>query len=208
MHQLLGISGSIRGRDSSRTLVIALALLLAGCLLPPATALGQEVPESSQVPIFFKLLTYDRILWENPKNQLRIGLLQHAGNEDSRRNLEAMAQALEGYSDKTVNQVPFEFTTLTWKRTDELIALLDEADVDVLYVTAGHGDFLVKISAATRKRGLLTLTGTPDYVALGLSVGLDQEDHRPRLQVNLEALAAERHQLDARVLRLCKVVKR
>ena len=108
----------------------------------------------------------------------------------------------------TVNDVHFDFRTLSWSDPDEMARKIAAADVDVVYVTAGHEDVLGDIVGATRTAGILTITGTPGLVKAGLSVGLRLDRDRPRLEVNLAALDAEGHQLDARVLRLCEVVDR
>lgn len=173
-----------------------------------APALPQTVPADAQLPIYFKVLTYDRTLWEAPEPPLRIGLLHRLDSEASRRNLTAMITSLETSAHKTINGVPFEYVTLTWSRTDDLVRQLAAADLDVLYVTEGHRDVLDDVSDSARALGVLTLAGAAGDVGHGLSVGLDLEDGRPRLEVDLVALAAEGHQLDSRVLRLCKVVAR
>lgn len=179
---------------------------LATALATPA--LPQTIPADAQLPIFFKVLTYDRTLWDDPEPPLRIGLLHRLDSEASRRNLTAMITSLETSAHKTINGVPFEYVTLTWSGTDDLMRQIVVADLDVLYVTEGHRDVLDSVSTSARAHGILTLAGAAGDVGHGLSVGLDLEDGRPRLVVDLAALAAEGHQLDSRVLRLCKVVAR
>lgn len=186
------------------------AIVLA-CLLVAALATATEertVPPVAQLPIYFKVLTYDRTLWDSPAPTLRIGLLHRLDSEDSRANLEAMITSLEQSAHRTLNGLPFEYVTLTWSQPEDLARQLSGADLDVLYVTAGHGNFLERVSGHTRALGVLSLAGAAGDVGRGLSVGLSLEDGRPRLEVDLGALAAEGHQLDARVLRLCKVVAR
>ena len=160
------------------------------------------------MPIFLKMLTYDRTLWEAPNPNLRIGVLHRSGRPESDANMTAIVDALSRSADKTVNDVHFDFRTLSWSDPDEMARKIAAADVDVVYVTAGHEDVLGDIVGATRTAGILTITGTPGLVKAGLSVGLRLDRDRPRLEVNLAALDAEGHQLDARVLRLCEVVDR
>lgn len=199
--RLGGLGG---GRPPARV-----CLLVAGLLFAMAgIARAQAIPADTQLPIYFKLLTYDRTLWETPQPRLRIGLLHRLGNEASFQNLMAMIDALEASADKTINGVAFEFTTVSWNDSDELARQLAQADIDVLYVTVGHRDHLDVVAQGARARGILTLAGGGGKVGRGLSVGLSLDKDRPSLEVDLDALAAEGHQLDARVLRLCKVVKR
>jgi len=196
------------GKTNRRISLWALCLLMILVSFIPATCPAQEVPETSQVPIFFKLLTYDRTLWETPRSQLRIGILHREGNDKSQTNRTSLESALDKHRGKTVNKVPFEYTAISWREQGQLVSRLQNADVDVIYVTSGHLDQLEIILAVTRNRNVLTITGSPDYVLSGLSAGLILENGQPRLEVNLKALEAEGHQLDARVLKLCKVVDR
>lgn len=184
--------------------LLALVLLF----LLPLTAWPQAVPESTQIPIFFKMLTYDRTLWEGAGTRLRIGVLHRAGDADSDNNMTAIVQALSGAAEKTVNNVRIEFVTISWSGSDDLSRKIAEARVAVLYVTSGHRQVLDEVTNASRGLGILTITGSPGYVDAGVAVGLDLDRDRPRLEVNLAALEAEGHQLDARVLRLSRVVDR
>lgn len=204
-----GPSGVRAGRAGRPPWLPALLVaLLLPLLLPPSAAVARTIPAESQLPIYFKLLTYDRTLWEAPAPRLRIGLLHRLGDEASRKNLVAMVEALDASSSKTINGASFEFTTIAWKEPADLARQIAQAGIDVLYVTAGHGDVLPAIAASTREEGILSLAGDVSDVGRGLSVGLDPAGDSIRIEVDLEALAAEGHQLDARVLRLCRVVNR
>ncbi len=188
------------------TAVFFAAFVLLGFVTPGAAS--QTVPAEMQLPIYFKLLTYDRTLWDVAEPRLRIGLLHRLGSDVSGRNLGAMLEALEASAEKTINGVPFEYVTLSWRDHDDLTRQLAQADIDVLYVTKGHRGHLDAVVRNTRHLGILTLAGSEGDVGRGLSVGLSPEGERLRIEVDLEALRAEGHQFDARVLRLCKVVNR
>ncbi|HOX27224.1 MAG TPA: YfiR family protein [Candidatus Krumholzibacteria bacterium] len=185
-------------------------LVAAGMLLGllSAAARPQDIPEASQLPIFFKLLTYDRTLWEQPRSILRIGLLHRPGDAASQANLVAMVEALTAAADKTINGARFVTTTLAWSPPDELAPLLAGAQIDVLYVTAGNGEYLEAIQKETRGRDILTLAAIAEDVSAGLAVGLGILNGRPVVRVNLGALEAEGQQLDARVLKISEVVDR
>ncbi len=188
------------------TAVFFAVFVLLGLVIPGAAS--QTVPVEMQLPIYFKLLTYDRTLWDVAEPRLRIGLLHRLGSDLSSRNLAAMLEALEASAEKTINGLPFEYVTLSWRDHDDLTRQLTRADIDVLYVTAGHRGHLDAVARNTRHLGILTLAGSEGDVGRGLSVGLSPEGERLRIEVDLEALGAEGHQFDARVLRLCRVVNR
>ncbi|MBD3219762.1 DUF4154 domain-containing protein [bacterium] len=194
---------------SRRRPVTRAALLVCGLMVVlGVTASAQPVPEKTQLPIFFKLLTYDRVLWDDAPGRLTIGLLHRPEDERSQANLTAMIDVLTASTSKTINGVPFDFLAIGWGPDGDLAARLDASDVDVLYVTDGHGDVLDQVSAASRRLGLLTLSARAAWVDDGLALGIGLDAGRPRIIVNLAAVEAEGHELDSRVLRLCKVVGR
>ncbi len=190
-------------RDSSpcRALLCVICLLL--CLSTTLQA-KVEVPESSQVPIFLKLLTYDRSLATDDATPILICVLAKSGSPASAASAKAILTALEGMRGKTINGRKFEVQSLDG--SEGLSNHLDEKGIDILYVAEGNEKDLERIKSATRHRNVLTLSGTGDIAKRGLSIGLGLHEGRPRIMVNLEALQEEGHVLDARVLRLCEVV--
>ncbi len=163
-----------------------------------------EVPESSQVPIFLKLLTYDRSLATDDATPIRIGVLVQSDSPASAASAKAFLSALEGMRGKTINGRGFEVQRLDG--SEGLSNHLAEKGIDILYVAEGNETDLERIKSATRHRNVLTLSGNGEIAKRGLSIGLGLREGRPRIMVNLEALQAEGHVLDARVLRLCEVV--
>jgi len=162
------------------------------------------VPEKAQVPIFLKLLTYDRSLTEDTGKPIQIGVLAQSETRSSGASAKAFLEALESMRGKTINGRAFEVRHLG--APDELSQQLAENDIDILYVADGSGSEIETIRNATRQWGVLTLSGSGEMAKQGLSLGIGLRDGRPRILVNLEALEEEGHVLDARVLRLCEVV--
>jgi len=193
---------------STRRSAAALGWLGLLCVLcgSGSAARAGIVPEEKQVPILFKMLTYDRTLAEDAGETIHLAVLTHAGHEASEAGAEAFSAALRGQKDKTVNGRPFTFTNVNYRDGMDLGAVLEADHVDVLYVTRGCHDLLKEIQAAARARGVLTLAADADDVRDGLSIGLDLKDDRPRIVVNLEALHREGHDLESRALRLCEVI--
>lgn len=184
---------------------VAMLCMLGGSALP---AQGAEVPVETQVPILFKMLTYDRTLAERSGETIHLGILSVPGNEASRNGAAAFADVLRAQQDKTVRGRPFAFVTVAYRDGTDLPAVLAEQDVDVLYVPRGCGGVLDEVRSAARASGVLTLAADADDVRDGLSIGLELKDDRPRIVVNLEALHQEGHDLESRALRLCEVITR
>lgn len=186
--------------------LLAAACVLVPLLTAPPGADAGIVPEAQQLPIFFKLLTYDRTLAENDGKSLSIALLVREDRDETRASAEAFAAALREQHDKTVNGRTFDFRTVAWSDRAALSAALVNGGAEILYVPRGCDGILEEIKSATRDRDVLTLAADPDDVREGLSIGLDLRDGRPRILVNLESLHEEGHDLESRALRLCEVM--
>ncbi|MBU1701640.1 MAG: YfiR family protein [Candidatus Eisenbacteria bacterium] len=186
-------------------LILAALLMLAGGSVIASEE--QEIPENLQVPILFKLLTYDRTLMEKSSEFLRVGVLYRRGDGASEQNMEALMEVLSSMAEKTIKGKTFEVVPIPWDRKESIDEGLRSAEVDILYVTRAHKGRLSQITALTRELNILSLTGVVDYVSGGLGVGVGLEEDHPRIMVNLDAVRAEGHDLESQVLRICKKIQ-
>ncbi|UCB52410.1 MAG: YfiR family protein [Candidatus Zixiibacteriota bacterium] len=191
---------------------ILLSLLLV--FLAPVLSWSQQspekkragVPEELQVPIFLKILTYDRSLEKRVEDTIRIGVLYFPDTPRSRKNKDAFVENLELNKNKTVNGVPFSFTEIRFVTKERLDQVTGEGRINVLYVTSGGSNLRKSISKITQAKKILTITGRADYVTRGISIGLAVKEERPEIVVNLRSARAEGSDLSASLLRLCRVI--
>jgi len=202
-------------RKSSHTKsLIAKRILLFLILLMPVSSSAQQrqdvtqeaVPEEIQVPIFLKILTYDRSLEARVKDTIRIGILYFPGNDRSKKNKDAIIENLELNKDKTINGVPFSFMEIEFSTEKSLAEVIKEKRVNILYVTSDGSLAPKGISTITRAKKILTLTGRMDYVSQGISVGLGVKEEKPQVVINLPSARAEGSDFSANLLKVCKVI--
>ena len=179
-------------------------LWLAGAAPVRAGEVG--VSEEIQVPILLKLLTYDRTLMSDPPERIEIAVVYARGSGPSLRNRDAVLRSLASHHEKTISGIPFRVHSLAFESAGRLVEDLRREQIHVVYVTAGHEDNFDAIRHATQEVGALSITGAAGFVARGLSVGVEVSNDKPRIQVNLGSLKAERHELKSSVLRLCDIV--
>ncbi len=96
---------------------------------------------------------------------------------------------------------------MTWETKESLADQLIDSHAEVAYISTGHKDHLDTIRNLTRALDILTLGAESAYVGAGVSIGLGLNQDRPQIWVDLESLHQEGQALDARILRLCKVVE-
>jgi hypothetical protein len=174
------------------------------------TAFAQQmpVPVDVQVPVLLKVLTFDRRIADAKGENLVVGVLYQSGYRLSSTVKDRFIDALSGAGSSGPANRPLRVVAIDADRKESLGEAFTRLGVRVLYVTPLRAFDLPSLVAATRHTRTLTLTGVPDYVEAGLSIGLDLRQDRPRILVNLEASLAEGADLAAPLLDLATVVRR
>jgi len=186
---------------------LVLGVLLV--LLRGGSARAQEMaaPAEVQIPLLFKILTFDRRLGTRPPGQvIVIAVVFQTGFRSSLVARNQIVDALKAMHDSTIAGHPVRWVAVEWKDDEQLrLALLRER-TDVVYLTPVRGVELDPVTSTARAGGMTTFTGVPGYVeqGLGLSVGIVRE--RPQIIVNLSATRAEGSDFSSQLLRLCKVI--
>lgn len=188
-----------------RHLRLVFLLLAAG---PPAALAAQEmaVPIAVQLPLFVKILTFDRNRVAQPGGPIVMGVLYQSKFRAS-ANVADEIRRTAGRLSGAGNGAVLRVIALDLDDTSDLESALSRLQLTVLYVSPLRAVDLESVAAATRKARILTLTGVPRYVAAGLSIGIDLKGERPDIVINLPAAKAEGADLDAQLLKLARVIQ-
>jgi hypothetical protein len=181
---------------------VLVLLALAGS----AFAQRMPVPVDVQVPILFKVLAFDRSIADSHDRILVVGVFYQSGYRLSSTVKELVTDALSRIGSGGLTNRPVRVIAIDADLKDNLENTLTRLEVKVLYVTPLRAFDLQSLVAATRRTRILTLTGVPDYVEAGLSIGLDLRQDRPRIVVNLYAARAEGADLTAPLLGIATVL--
>jgi len=179
---------------SRRTLIAsAVALLLAA-----AASASMPVPVDVQTELFINIGKLDRTFDSN--KGITIGIVYQQGYPESvsvkddliasvkRRNLPIVCVPLEAGS-----------AQLLRKR-------LSETDANIIYVAPLRSVDVTEIGQITRKRKIRTVTGVPEYVELGIAVGIGLRNKRPLIIINLGSARAEGANFSSQLLALARIV--
>jgi len=183
-------------------------------ILLPLSSLAQQepdtstefVPEEFQVPIFLKILTYDRSLETRVRDTIHIGILCFPKDIRSTKNRDAIIENLKLNKDKTINGFPFDFVEIGFSTEAELQKTIENKHISFLYITSNGVYIPEAIPKIARAKNILTITGRADYVNRGISVGLNAQNGAPQILVNLDSARAEGTDFSASLLKLCKIV--
>ncbi|HEY7637588.1 MAG TPA: YfiR/HmsC family protein [Gemmatimonadales bacterium] len=199
------------GRAPRRRGLAIQALLLilplwAGLRVPQAMAQGMATPVEVQVPLMLKILNFDRSLRVDVQRTLVVGVLYQAGYRTSAQIAEQVRHTLLEQREQGVGTWALRVVPINLDETGDLDTVLVQQRVTVLYVSPLRAVSLRKISGAARAKQITTLTGVPDYVEDGLAIGIDLQDERPQIIMNLAASRAEGADFTAQLLQLARLV--
>ncbi len=180
----------------------AAAALLAGAAAPSrAGAQEMEVPVALQVPLFLKVMTFDRQLVVSG-GELVVAVAYQGGFRASAVAKDEVVRALGAFraGEWTVRVEAIDIDRL------RLGAALERCGAAVLYVAPLRAVDIAALAAAAREARVTTVTGVPRYVSLGLAVGARLQGDRPKLLINVEAARLEGASFTAELLKLAQVL--
>lgn len=191
-----------------RRLALFFLVLTLGHWPRALPAQEMDVPASVQVPLLFKILTFDRKLGIRASgNDIVIAVVFQTGFRASVIARDQVMEALKRLRDSTISGHPVHWVAVELDDAESLKRTLVRERVDVIYVTPLRGVELDDIITAARSRGVTTFTGVPQYVERGLAIGVGIARERPEIIINLLATRAEGSDFNSQLLRVSKVIQ-
>jgi hypothetical protein len=183
---------------------IVLGLLLA----VPGSGQTMPMPVDIQLPLFLKILTYDRSFQYKARSAIIIGVVYLPGNPESVKAKDEMVANLQRLSDRTIKNLPIKYVTLEFRDVPSLDKAVKAGKVNVFYVAPGLGDQIPSLLKMARTYAITTATGVPEFVQRGIAVGIGMKaDKKPDILINLPSSRSEGSEFDASLLRIATVVK-
>jgi hypothetical protein len=181
------------------------------CLIPlllSASSYAQEMalPVEDQVPLFIKILNYERNL-KNYKNDIVvIGVIYQERFRISNLAKDAFIKTIDENSEITIDGKPVDCVPIEISNIDYLENIIIDKKIKVLYVAPLRSIELSSIYRVSRQKKVVSITGVSRYVKDGLSVGLDLIDERPKILINLKAAKYEGTDFTSQLLRLAIII--
>lgn len=164
------------------------------------------MPVEVQVPLFKKILTFDRNLKSRAGTEIDIGVLFQKGiklSSDTKNEFITLStRMLDSIEHTPVHIVPLEYDDEA-----DLKSNLSKHNIDILYITPMRAVDLEMVSQLCQTLKILSITGVPQYVYDGVSVGLDIKAEKPQIIINLQSSKAEGVDFSSKLLNLAKVIK-
>lgn len=186
-----------------------LGVAATAALQRSGSAEGAELGPKQLASTLMRILAYDRNLKTRASGKAApILVLYQEGNQASETMQSDVANALEDLaSSVTVAELRASVLSVPYSSVADLEAKILARRPVAMFVCTGLAEAVPALSAATRRRSILTMTLTTSYLKAGLSIGFERGDDRVNILINLPAARAEGADLDAALLRLAEVYR-
>ncbi len=174
------------------------------CIGMKSHVLQMPLPVKDQMPLFLKILSYDKNLPERG-DEIVIGVLYQERFRQSLLAKDELWTVMKQY--RTLSGRPLRLVLLPLDEKTSLASVLDDPRVNVFYVSPLRAFDIEAITEVSREREIVTLTGIPSYLDAGLSVSLDVKGGKPQILINLPASEAEGADFHSQLLKVAKVMR-
>jgi len=189
---------------SSRLAFAALVTLLARTATSEEPALS--VPPAKQAMILLRALAYDMNLPARSGGVVNIAILRKNGNSKSEAMALAMTEAFKALESASVAGLPMRIATLSQGDTKSLDQAIASQGIDTLYVCEGLESEMTAIKAISRRRKVITLASTEQYLLQGLSLGVFAIAGRNVMELNLQASREEGAAFSTEMVGMARIV--
>lgn len=189
-------------RPGGRITLCALLMIVLAAIAPHRlSAQEMDLPVSIQVPLFLKVMTFDRQRNLQNETSLVVGIAYQSGFRASATTRTEVERHLRNSTERKVRVVLIDLDR------DKLSDIMSQQHVTVLYVAPLRAFSIADIASAATAAHVTTITGVPTYVQQGLSVGARLQSERPKLLVNITASRKCGADFTSELLKLAEVIE-
>jgi hypothetical protein len=186
---------------------IVFVSLLALTLTHALHSQDMPAPVGVQFPLLMKVLSFDRSLGTRVGNEVVIGVIYQKSFRISLNAMNDLLSALEDSPIEQVEGIPIRCVPIAINVEGDLAEALSKSGANVVYITPLRSVRIETITSVCQSKRILTLTGVPDYIELGLALGVGTKGEKPLIIINLAAAKAVGADFNAQLLHLAKVIK-
>ncbi len=186
----------------SKFYLIILSMFL---VTPELISQRMEVPVEVQVPIFFKILTFDRNLEKRSGKKLTIGIVHQSGYKESLNAKNKFIETLNKTSIKKVKDIPVSLVPIDVDNND-LEDFVSKNEVSALYIAPLRAYNIENIIKVSQNKKIVTMTGVIEQINSGISIGIGTKGDKPLIIINLRSAKLEGVDFSSQLLKLAKII--
>lgn len=165
-----------------------------------------EIPVEIQVPMFLKILTFDRNLEKRSGEKFTIGIVYQSGYKESFNTKDKFIESLDKTSIKKVKDIPINLISIDVDKNN-IENFVFKNEVDALYIAPLRAYDVKDIIKVSQKNKIVTMTGVIEQINLGISIGLGTKGNKPLIIINLRSARLEGVDFSSQLLKLAKIIE-
>jgi len=184
---------------------VVLAILLFFFPLQWGNAQQMVVPVQIQIPLLIKVVSLQKNI-SSLKEVYTIGIFfqkTFSKSEKAKDEIIAMGRK-KGLS--LLNGIPVQFVPVEVSSEKDFAQIIKDKQINAVYVTPLHSININLISEFARHRNILSMTGVPEYVEEGISVGVSAEGEKPQIVINVTASKEEGAEFSSKLLNFARII--
>lgn len=196
------------GRALNKGMKTLFFIIFIICLAGPAAAQEIETPVDVHIPIFLKVLSFDRNLKKRVGNGDEI-ILAIVFQEKFRKSLNVKNQAekfLEQFTGNKIADIPLRTVPLALDDLAGLKTALLKEKVVVMYITPLRAVDIKGLVFICRSIHITSLTGVPEYCGAGVAVSVGSKGGNPEIIINRDAAETEGADFSSQLLKLATLI--
>jgi hypothetical protein len=186
---------------------ILLSACFSICLAAGPSPQDITVPVALQYELTLKILTFDRHLKARVGHEIVFGIAYEKDNEDSQKVKDELLAVINELSYQKVENIPLRPVPIAVGDEKELAGQLRYEGINILYVAPMRAFDVREFAPICRAMQIMSLTGVPRYVELGVSLGFGVNGKKMEIIINLRSARAEGTDFSSKLLNLARVIK-
>ncbi len=174
-------------------------------LVSPSIAQETALSASSHLPILCKVLSFDRNLKQQSQGVITIGV---AYQSKFRISLNTVND-IQRYFNENITKISglSVVVRLIDLSEDNLTNVLNTENITVLYVAPLRAYNVANLHVVCSSKKIRTITGVPEYVESGISVGVGSKGNQPEIIINRPSSISEGADFSAQLLKLTRIIE-
>lgn len=160
-----------------------------------------------QAPLLLKILSFDRTLKTKSADNLTIGVLYQDKFRTSKMAANEFVSFLKDNNDLHVNKLKVKCVLINLADLNDQKATTILQNVDAFYIAPLRAFDIYEITKISRAKKIATMSGVPEYINAGISIGLDLVAEHPKILININSAKSEGIEFNSQLLKLAEVIE-
>jgi hypothetical protein len=189
--------------QTRRTLLASGICLVIAVTSSMALAEAPSAPAIVQAQIATRILPFERGFAARAGSSITVVIAERAKDADSASAATQIAKALADIG--AIGGRPLRTHTVTYAGAAGLVAETKKRGALFVYLTPGLAGEVPAIAASFIESGVLTMAAVESYVPRGAVLGVEVQDGKPRMSINLAQARKQKLDFPSAVLKLARV---